>query len=279
MQRTEQWHSFGGRQEIWRHTSSTLDCEMNVGVYLPPQAARKPCPVLYWLSGLTCSERNFIEKAGAQRYAAEHGIIVVAPDTSPRGAEVADDEAYDLGQGAGFYVNATQPPRQSHYQMYDYVVHELPALIASHFPTNGKQSISGHSMGGHGALVIALHNRKRYESVSAFAPIVTPTQVPWGEKAFAAYLGADREAWLAYDATALIESGKRFHHSILIDQGMSDSFLERELQIDRFEAACAKRNQAITLYRRPHYDHSYYFIASFIGEHLEYHARALAGRL
>lgn len=279
MQRIECWKSFGGRQEIWRHRAQTLDCDMNVGVYLPPQAEHKACPVLYWLSGLTCTERNFIEKSGAQRYAAEHGIILVAPDTSPRGENVADDAAYDLGQGAGFYVNATQAPWAAHYQMYDYIAKELPEWLAAHFPLNGKQSISGHSMGGHGALVIALKNRSAYESVSAFAPIAAPGEVPWGEKALTAYLGEDRALWREYDTVALLEDGRRFHHALLIEQGMADQFLERELCIERLESACQKHGQALTLHRRKGYDHSYYFIASFIGEHIEYHARALAGRI
>lgn len=279
MQRTESFQSFGGRQDIWRHTSQTLNGDMNIAVYLPPQADKKACPVLYWLSGLTCTERNFIEKAGAQRYAAEHGIILVAPDTSPRGEQVANDESYDLGQGAGFYINATQTPWAAHYQMYDYITKELPDLINAHFPTNGRQAISGHSMGGHGALIIALKNPNHYKSVSAFSPIVAPSHAPWGEKAFGAYLGADREQWRAWDATALIEDGHHFPRNILIEQGLSDTFLERELMPEHFEAACQKRQQALTVHRRKGYDHSYYFIASFIGEHLEYHARALAGRM
>lgn len=279
MQRVESWLSFGGRQEIWRHSSQSLGCEMNVSVYLPPQAEKKACPVLYWLSGLACTERHFTEKAGAQRYAAAHGIILVAPDTSPRGEGVADDEAYDLGQGAGFYVNATQAPWAEHYRMYDYVVQELPEWMAAHFPVNGRQSVSGHSMGGHGALIVALKNPKLYKSVSAFSPLVAPGQMPWGEKAFAAYLGGGRESWRAWEAAALVEDGHHFPCSILIDQGLADVFGERELFLDRFEALCEKQRQALTLYRRKGYGHSYYFVASFIGEHIEYHARALAGRI
>ncbi len=278
MEKIESYGSFGGVQEIWGHDSDTLNCSMQFAVYLPPQAQTRPCPVLYWLSGLTCTERNMIEKAGAQRYAAELGMILVCPDTSPRGEAVADDPAYDLGQGAGFYLNATQAPWAAHYRMYDYVVEELPALIAHHFPTNGQQSIFGHSMGGHGALVIALKNPIRYQSVSAFAPIVAPSEVPWGEKAFTAYLGEDRAQWAEWDATALLTKG-RFPKSILIDQGLADAFLENQLQPERFEKACKARNYPVQVNRRAGYDHSYYFIASFIGEHMEYHARALAGRL
>ena len=197
MERIERHACFGGWQEVWRHQSSTLACNVNFAVYLPPAAASKPCPVLYWLSGLTCNEQNFITKANAQRYAAEHGLIIVAPETSPRGDDIANDEAYDLGQGAGFYINATREPWAANYRMYDYVLDELPQLVEAHFPVTAARGISGHSMGGHGALVLALRNPGLYRSVSAFAPVVAPSQVPWGQKAFTAYLvKTSRTGWL-----------------------------------------------------------------------------------
>ena len=276
MQRIEHRACFGGWQDVYRHRSQVLDCDMTLGVYLPPQAqdgAR--LPVLYWLSGLTCTEQNFITKAGAQRYAAEHGIILVAPDTSPRGDDVADAEGYDLGKGAGFYLNATQAPWAPHYRMYDYIVSELPALVEAQFPASDARAISGHSMGGHGALVIALRNPGRYRSVSAFSPIVASSQVPWGEKAFAAYLGQDRDAWLQYDATALVAgAGERL--PLLVDQGDADEFLEPQLRPQLLRDACAAAGHPLQLRMQPGYDHSYYFIASFIGEHIAHHARALA---
>ncbi|MEE7545657.1 S-formylglutathione hydrolase [Xanthomonas sp. Kuri4-1] len=274
MQLKEHRACCGGWQDVYRHRSDTLDCDMNVAVYLPPQAADRRLPVLYWLSGLTCTEQNFATKAGAQRYAAEHGIILVAPDTSPRGDAVADAEGYDLGQGAGFYVDATQQPWAPHYRMHDYVANELPALIEAHFPANGARAISGHSMGGHGALVIALRHPGRYRSVSAFSPIVAPSQVPWGEKAFGHYLGADRQAWQAWDATALLAQAQE-RLPLLIDQGEADEFLDGQLRPQLFEAAAAAAGYPITLRRQPGYDHSYYFIASFIGEHIAHHAAAL----
>ncbi len=275
MQLIEQHACFGGHQEVWQHASSTLGCEMRFGLYLPPQAARAACPVLYWLSGLTCSEQNFIQKAGAQRYAAEHGVILVAPDTSPRGAGVADGDGYDLGLGAGFYINATQQPWAAHYRMYDYVVDELPALVDAQFATTSARAISGHSMGGHGALIVALKNPGRYRSVSAFAPIVAPSQVPWGEQAFSHYLGADREAWKPWDATALVaEANERL--PLLIDQGDADEFLTGQLKPALLQAACDQAGHRIELRMQTGYDHSYYFVASFIGEHIAYHAKALA---
>jgi len=274
MERIEHHACCGGWQDVYRHTSSVLGCTMHVAVYLPPQAEHAALPVLYWLSGLTCTEQNFITKAGAQRYAAEHGVILVAPDTSPRGDEVADAEGYDLGKGAGFYVNATREPWARHYRMYDYVVQELPGLIEANFRTNGARAISGHSMGGHGALVIALRNPGRYRSVSAFAPIVAPSQVPWGEKAFAAYLGEDRASWKAYDATALIGSAAE-RLPLLIDQGGGDEFLDKQLQPQLLQAAADAAGYPLTLRVQPGYDHSYYFISSFIGEHIAHHARAL----
>jgi len=274
MERIEHRACFGGWQDVYRHRSEVLGCDMTVGVYLPPQAAHGPCPVLYWLSGLTCNEQNFITKAGAQRYAAEHGILLVAPDTSPRGEGVADAEGYDLGQGAGFYVNATQQPWAKHYRMHDYIAGELPALVEANFPVTGVRAISGHSMGGHGALVIALRNPGRYRSVSAFSPIVAPMQVPWGEKAFSAYLGDDRDAWKQWDATELV-AGATERLPLLVDQGDADEFLAGQLKPELLQAACAAAGHPLTLRLQPGYDHSYYFIASFIGEHIAHHAEAL----
>ncbi|MCA0241431.1 MAG: S-formylglutathione hydrolase [Proteobacteria bacterium] len=275
MKSVEQHACFGGRQEVWQHASPTLGCEMRFALYLPPAALRgERCPVLYWLSGLTCNEQNFITKAGAQAAAAQHGLIVVVPDTSPRGEGVADDPAFDLGQGAGFYLDATQPPWAPHYRMEDYVVHELPALVEAQFATTGRRSISGHSMGGHGALTLALRHPGRYASVSAFAPIVAPSQVPWGQKAFAAYLGDDRAAWAAHDAVALI-AGAKERLPLLVDQGEADEFLATQLQPERLRAACAAAGHPLTLRLQAGYDHGYYFVASFIAEHLAHHARAL----
>ena len=276
MERIEHRACFGGWQDVYRHRSAVLDCDMHFAIYLPPQAEYGPVPVLYWLSGLTCTEQNFITKAGAQRYAAEHGIAIVAPDTSPRGEDVADAEGYDLGKGAGFYVNATQAPWAAHYRMYDYVVEELPALVEANFPVTDRRAVSGHSMGGHGALVVALRNPGRYRSVSAFSPIVAPSQVPWGEKAFTAYLGDDREAWQQYDATALVAGGLNERLPLLIEQGGADEFLASELKPELLQRAAEAQGHPLTLNLRPGYDHSYYFIASFIGEHIAYHARALA---
>jgi len=274
MERIEHRACFGGWQDVYRHDSAALGCAMNFAVYLPPQAEKGRLPVLYWLSGLTCTEQNFIAKAGAQRYAAEHGVIVVAPDTSPRGAGVADDPAYDLGQGAGFYLNATQQPWAAHYRMHDYVAEELPALVEAAFPANGVRGISGHSMGGHGALTVALRNPGRYRSVSAFAPIVAPAQVPWGERAFTAYLGPDRADWLRYDATELLRTAAE-RLPLLVDQGEADEFLATQLRPELLREACAKANHPLTLRLHPGYDHSYYFVASFIGEHIAWHARAM----
>ncbi|ATD68677.1 S-formylglutathione hydrolase [Luteimonas chenhongjianii] len=274
MERIEHRACFGGWQDVYEHASDTLDCTMRFAVYLPPQAERARLPVLYWLSGLTCNEQNFITKAGAQRYAAEHGVILVAPDTSPRGDDVPDADGYDLGKGAGFYVDATQQPWATHYRMYDYVVRELPALIEANFPVTDGRGISGHSMGGHGALLIALRNPGRYRSVSAFSPIVAPSQVPWGEKALGAYLGDDRSAWAQYDATALIADAPE-RLALLVEQGEADEFLEGQLKPQLLRAACEAAGHPLELRMRPGYDHSYYFIASFIGEHIEHHARAL----
>ncbi|MBB2926769.1 S-formylglutathione hydrolase [Paraburkholderia silvatlantica] len=276
MERIERHASHGGSQEVWKHASSTVGGDMKFGVYLPEAALRgQKCPVLYWLSGLTCTEQNFITKAGVQRYAAQHGIIVVAPDTSPRGTDVPDSPDYDLGQGAGFYVNATRDPWAEHFRMYDYVVSELPAVVEAGFAASEARSISGHSMGGHGALVVALRNPGRYRSVSAFSPIVAPSQVPWGEKALAAYLGDDREAWKQYDAVELVGNASE-RLPLLVEQGGGDEFLHTQLRPELLQAACEKAGQPLTLNVREGYDHSYYFIASFIGEHMAFHAKALA---
>ena len=276
MERIEHRASFGGWQDVYRHRAETLGCDMTVGVYFPPQAADGPCPVLYWLSGLTCNEQNFITKAGAQRYAAEHGIILVAPDTSPRGDDIADAPGYDLGKGAGFYVNATQAPWAAHYRMYDYIVDELPAWVESDPAASNVRAISGHSMGGHGALTIALKNPGRYRSVSAFSPIVAPGQVPWGEKAFAAYLGDDRETWKQHDAVELVKSAQE-KLPLLVDQGDADEFLAIQLRPELLQAACEAADHPLQLRMQPGYDHSYYFIASFIGDHIAHHAKAMRG--
>ena len=276
MERIEHRACFGGWQDVYRHASPTLGCTMRFAVYLPPQATEPGArlPVLYWLSGLTCTEQNFITKAGAQRHATEHGVVIVAPDTSPRGDDVPDAEGYDLGKGAGFYVNATTLPWARHYRMYDYVVDELPALVEVHFPVSDARAISGHSMGGHGALVAALRNPGRYRSVSAFSPIVAPTQVPWGEKAFATYLGPDRGDWKRYDATDLVKSAPE-KLPLLIDQGADDEFLDLQLRPQLLQAAAEATGHPLYLRMQPGYDHSYYFIASFIGEHVAHHAAAL----
>ncbi len=274
MERIEHRACFGGFQDVYQHDSSALGCAMKLAVYLPPQATVHRLPVLYWLSGLTCNEQNFITKAGAQRYAAEHGIILVAPDTSPRGPDVADGDGYDLGLGASFYLDATEQPWARHYRMSDYVTRELPQLIEAHLPANERRSISGHSMGGHGALVSALRNPGRYRSVSAFSPVVAPSQVPWGQKAFSMYLGSDREAWKEWDAVELIANAKE-RLPLLIDQGGDDEFLQRELRPELLEVACSHAGHELRLRLRPGYDHSYYFISSFIGEHIAHHAAAL----
>jgi len=250
---------------------------MTFSIYLPPQAETQQVPVLYWLSGLTCTDENFVTKAGAQQYAARYGIAIVCPDTSPRGEQVADDEnsAYDFGLGAGFYVNATQAPWSSHYQMYDYVVKELPAIIKEHFPVNSNQAISGHSMGGHGALTIALKNAHDYKSVSAFAPICSPMQCPWGQKALAGYLGADQHDWLNYDATELLKVAEQ-HLPMLIDQGSKDDFLVNQLKPELLQQASEVAHYPLTYRLQKDYDHSYFFISSFIGEHLKFHAQHLS---
>ena len=277
MERIEQHASFGGRQEVWKHASTTLGCEMKLAVYLPEPATRgQACPVLYWLSGLTCTEQNFIMKAGAQAHAARHGFIVVSPDTSPRGETVTNDDAYDLGQGAGFYVNATQTPWTPHYRMQDYVAAELPNLIEKNFAASNLRSIFGHSMGRHGALVTALRNPGRYQSVSAFSPIVAPSQVPWGQKALAAYLGTDPEAWKQWDAVELVKMARQEKLPLLVDQGGADEFLAGQLRPELLQAACAAVGHPLSLRMQPGYDHSYYFIATFLGDHFAHHGAALA---
>ena len=264
--------NFGGWTKHYSHHSETLNCDMRFAIYLPPQTAKgQKVPVVYFLSGLTCTDENFMQKAGAQRVAAELGVAIVACDTSPRGTDVADADTYDLGKGAGFYVNATQAPWNRHYQMYDYVLNELPQLIEAMFPVTDQRSIFGHSMGGHGALVLALHNPERYKSVSAFSPISNPTNCPWGQKAFAAYLGEDRKTWAEYDASLLMRKALGAVPA-LVDQGDADDFLEEQLKPQTLEAAAKESGYPLTFHQREGYDHSYYFISSFIEEHLRFHA-------
>lgn len=270
---------FGGQHVRYEHQSAVLNCSMQFAVYLPPQVELgKPLPVLYWLSGLTCTDENFMQKAGALKAAAELGLVIVAPDTSPRGADVPDDPegAWDFGLGAGFYINATQAPWSEYYHMYDYVTNELPALIEKHLPVSDKRSISGHSMGGHGALICALREPQRYQSVSAFSPISQPTQCPWGEKAFSNYLGTQRETWGEWDASLLMAKAMQ-HVPMLVEQGEADSFLAEQLKPAALQDAAERAGYPLTLRMQPGYDHSYYFIASFIDEHLRFHAQALAG--
>ncbi|MFT6773920.1 MAG: S-formylglutathione hydrolase [Paracoccaceae bacterium] len=265
--------AFGGRQLVCRHRADSTACDMTFSVFLPPQEG--PRPILMWLSGLTCSHANATEKAGFQRVAAELGMIVVCPDTSPRGAGVADDEGYDLGQGAGFYVNATEAPWAAHFQMMSYVTEDLPALLHDHFPI-GAMGVSGHSMGGHGALTLAMRRPDLFRSVSAFSPIVAPSLVPWGEKALTAYLGRDRATWAGHDACALVRSAG-FDGEILVDQGEADGFLEPQLKAHLLAEACAETGQRATIRMQPGYDHSYHFIATFMEDHLRHHAAALMG--
>lgn len=262
---------------MFKHQSKITKCEMKFAVYLPPQSETQKVPVMYWLSGLTCTEQNFITKSGFQRYAAEHGLIVVAPDTSPRGCNIdGENDSYDFGTGAGFYVNATEEKWKENYNMYSYVTEELPKLVAENFPAlPGKSSICGHSMGGHGALICALKNPGIYKAASAFAPICNPSICPWGIKAFTGYLGADQESWKQYDATELVKSynGPPLH--LLIDQGKNDEFLANQLYPDNFVQACRSNNVPVILRNHDGYDHSYYFISSFIGEHVQHHAQAM----
>ncbi len=292
MKKVESHKLHGGELQVWQHTSATTHTEMKFAIYLPPKAivneatkttetTVQKCAVLYWLSGLTCTEQNFIQKSGFAGYASRHNVIVVAPDTSPRGVDISgndvpDDSAYDLGQGAGFYVNATQAPWTTHFQMYDYIVDELPNLIEQHFLASDQRSIFGHSMGGHGALMIALRNPQRYASVSAFSPIVAPSQVPWGQKAFSAYLGDDQSTWASYDSLAWMkQSAHSKKLALLIDQGSGDEFLAEQLKPELFAQAAKDANYPMTLRMHDGYDHSYYFISSFIADHFAHHAAAL----
>ena len=278
MEQVEHIKESGGYLNRYQHTSASCKCRMTFSAYLPPQAESRPVPAVYWLSGLTCTDDNFRVKAGAQRYAAELGLALIIPDTSPRGDEVPDvEERYDLGQGAGFYVNATREPWARHYHMYDYVTRELPTLVEERLPVvPGVRSISGHSMGGHGALICALKNPGMYRSVSAFAPICNPVVCGWGQGCFGAYLGDNKAEWEAYDATCLIRSGAQ-GLPMLIDQGTADEFLAEQLFPQNLQAACAEQGLPLTLRRQEGYDHSYHFIASFIGEHLAWHAGYLKG--
>ncbi len=266
---------FGGRQLRFNHQAESPACDMTFSIFLPPQAESARVPVLYWLSGLTCSDENFVQKAGAQQYATKYGVAIIAPDTSPRGEGVPDDPdgAYDFGLGAGFYVNATQDPWRKHYQMYDYVSDELPGLIASEFPVDASRcGIFGHSMGGHGALTIGVKNPGLYQSISAFAPICSPMNCPWGEKALGNYLGDNRETWKAYDACELIRSAGNMDQPILVDQGSADDFLEEQLKPTLLRSACDEAGRALDLRIQSGYDHSYFFMASFIEDHIRFHA-------
>ncbi|MGH1376820.1 MAG: S-formylglutathione hydrolase [Alphaproteobacteria bacterium] len=269
--------AFGGWHKRYKHSSSALSCDMTFAIYLPPQATEvQKVPCMYWLSGLTCTDENFMQKAGAFRIAAELGIAIIAPDTSPRGDNVPDDpdEGYDLGLGAGFYLNATQSPWDTHYHMYDYITDELPALIETNFPINQKRGISGHSMGGHGALVLSLRNPDLYISASAFSPISNPVNCPWGEKAFSNYLGDDQKQWGQYDASSLMAVASK-HVPTLVDQGLDDQFLEEQLKPTTLVKSAVKNNYPLELRTHEGYDHSYHFIASFIEDHLSHHARYL----
>lgn len=276
MKQISETRCFGGRQLRFEHDSEVLNCTMQFSVFLPLRAEKTEVPAVYFLSGLTCTDENFSTKAGAQRVATELGIALIIPDTSPRGDDVADDSdgAYDLGLGAGFYVNATEEPWKSNYQMYDYIVNELPELVEAELPVNNKRAIAGHSMGGHGALVIGLRNSDHYTSISAFSPITNPTQCPWGEKAFSAYLGDDREQWKQYDAVELIRS-KGQTLPIRVDQGLADGFLEEQLKPENLKDAINEVNGGGTVHLHDGYDHSYYFISSFIEAQLRFHAKYL----
>ncbi|MGP1628312.1 MAG: S-formylglutathione hydrolase [Giesbergeria sp.] len=271
---------FDGVQRFYRHESSAIGLPMQFAVYLPPQAQTGPVPAVFYLAGLTCNEETFPTKAGAQRHAAELGLALITPDTSPRGAGVAgESDSWDFGVGAGFYLDATEPLWAPHWQMESYVVGELPALLAAHLPIDTtKLGIFGHSMGGHGALTLALRHPELFRSVSALAPICAPSQCPWGEKAFAGYLGTDRSTWAAHDATSLMQACEQapFPGGILIDQGLNDKFLAEQLHPQLFESACAQAEQPLTLRRHADYDHGYYFVQSFVADHLQHHAKQLA---
>ena len=277
IEKIDEHQCFGGTQLRYSHPSKTLRCVMNFSIFLPEQAKTHKVPLLYWLSGLTCTDENFFQKAGAQRYASQYGVAIVAPDTSPRGKNVPDDPEgdFDFGLGAGFYLNATQQPWATHYRMYDYVTRELPALVNQAFPVDASRvGIFGHSMGGHGALTIALKNPDKYRSVSAFAPIVAPMRCPWGQKAFRAYLGDNQALWRIYDATELLSSVTK-QRPMLIDQGEADSFLIEQLKPELLINACNKVNYPLELRMHENYDHSYYFIASFMEDHIRFHTNIL----
>ena len=266
---------FGGWLNRYRHQSGSLNCEMTFAVYLPPQAEEQEVPFLYWLSGLTCTDENFCQKAGAFKTASELGLAIVCPDTSPRGTDFpGEHDSYDFGSGAGFYINATQAPWNKNYHMYDYVSEELPAVVEGELPFNGKRSISGHSMGGHGALVCALKQPERFQSVSAFAPISNPMECPWGEKAFTGYLGEDRQDWQQWDSCFLIRRSKE-RLPMLVDQGTEDDFMAEQLKPEALAHACTNAEYPMTLRMQPGYDHSYYFIATFMEKHVTWHAERL----
>jgi S-formylglutathione hydrolase len=275
IERVSESRCFDGRQLVYKHASSACACTMRFAVFLPPAAERGPVPALYWLSGLTCTEENFSVKAGAQRYAAELGLALIIPDTSPRGVNIPGEDAQmDVGTGAGFYVNATEAPWAAHYRMYDYIRDELPAIVNANLPIDpARKSISGHSMGGHGAIIIGVGNSESYRSVSAFAPIAAATQSTWGQHALTAYLGADRQRWQPYDAAAVIRS-KPSKHELLVDQGMADPYLD-QLRPDALQQACRDSGQRLSYRERLGYDHGYYFVSTFIAEHLRFHAAAL----
>ena len=266
---------FGGTQYKYRHDSTVLGCLMTFSLFLPNKETFSNPPLFWWLSGLTCTDDNFTHKAGAQKAAARLGVAMIMPDTSPRGEEIADSEDWDLGQGAGFYLNATEKPWAPHYQMYDYITKELSAIAHNHFQLNGPEFISGHSMGGHGALVIGLRNSDRFRSISAFAPIVNPIEVPWGVKAFTEYLGDDQETWKEWDATELLKQHTGKEIPVLIDQGDADSFYEKQLQPSKIAAVADEKKYPLTVRMQKGHDHSYYTIATFIEEHLEFHLSQL----
>ena len=275
MEQVSAWRSHGGTQGVHTHQSTATGTAMTFSVFVPDHAPGARLPVLWYLSGLTCTHANVTEKGEYRAACAAQGIVFVAPDTSPRGAGVPDDEGYDFGQGAGFYVDATEAPWAANFRMRAYIEHELPALVGEHFPVDlARQGITGHSMGGHGALTIALRNPGRFRSVSAFAPIVSPLACPWGEKALGGYLGPDRAAWRAYDACALLDDGARLP-DLLVDQGEADTFLAGQLKTDLLTAACARAGQPATIRMQPGYDHSYYFISSFMADHVAWHAARL----
>lgn len=275
MKEVSRWKNFGGDLVVFEHDAKTTQSVMTFAVFIPPQAKEKPVPVLWYLSGLTCTWANVMEKSGIQAYAAKHGVIVVAPDTSPRGENIPDNEQYDLGQGAGFYLSATEQPWAEHYQMDTYITEELQQLIINNFPVDDeKQGVLGHSMGGHGAITLFLKHAKLYKSCSAFSPILSPSDVPWGQKAFQAYLGSNKDTWQAYDATQLVKSHQS-EQEILIDQGSEDQFLSTQLPKEDFLAAANEHDQAVMYRLQAGYDHSYYFVASFMEEHIAWHVRQL----